>query len=148
MMVMFARAQLLLFIGLTVTITGVTSKTNKRCRPKSHCFVEKINKPSQTNTNPNQLEFLALRSMNMHFGFYIESLKFTAGIFIQMTHVLLWGYWYPCVGQPEWVALFMRGRINMLHIPSGVTPSDLFATIMAAKPFSSAYLWAGNSFFS
>ena len=54
---------------------------------------------------------------------------------------LLW------ISKPEWLALFIFGRgvcvTHSLSFTSGVIPADLLAPSMAAKPFSSTYLWAG-----
>ena len=70
------------------------------------------------------------------------------------THVHLWGHWYPVldfwwcllsVSKPEWVALFALGGgvhdVCSLRFTSGVTPADLLVASMAAKSFSSTYLW-------
>ena len=60
----------LLFIILISTFMYFASETNKRCKPNRRCFVEKIEKSSDTKKNPDQLKFAALRSVNMHFVSY------------------------------------------------------------------------------
>ena len=63
------------------------------------------------------------------------------------TPVLAFWWCLLWVSKPEWTALIMLDGgtcvTHSLSFTSGATPSDLLVASMAAKPFSSMYLWAG-----